>query len=679
MGNPDASYLALVDELTEHDRRYYVEAAPTISDVEYDRLLTQLRAVESEHPDWVVPWSPTQRVGHTPVSSFPKVVRAVPMLSLDNSYSEDDLREFYARVLRGLGIAEDAPAEARPVFSIEPKIDGFGIELTFKAGMFALGTTRGDGTTGEDVTPNLRTVHGVALRLREPIDIVVRGEVYITKHDFVAINQAREELGEDTFKNPRNLAAGSIKQLDTREVAKRPMRTMLYEVVDGERYAPSHLASLELIRRLGLPVSPHNDRARTWDDLHAKVQAWLVRRDELPYEVDGLVVKVDAFAQRFELGTTSKAPRWAIAYKFPARQVTTRVRELELNVGRTGAITPVAILEPVDLSGTTVSRVSLHNFDQVGRLGIGAGDRVLIEKAGEIIPQVLAVTEPSTEPRFAAPVVCPVCATTLVREPGKVVLLCPNHIACPAQRHAAIEFFAGRSQMNIDGLGEKIVTQVIEAGLVHDLADLFDLQTEQLERLDRFGKTSAKNLVEAIGKARASATFSRLLASLGIDHVGGVVAKRIASRYLSLGQLRAACAARDSAAFVAELCETEGIGEVIAASIDRFLRDPHAAAVLDKLIARGIDPVEPAPAGGGTGPLAGKTLVVTGTLSAPRAQVQKRIEDAGGKIAGSVSKKTDYLVAGTDTGKTKLDAATKHGVTVIDEAGLEKLLEGSAT
>jgi DNA ligase (NAD+) len=675
----EQDYLALVDELTEHDRRYYVEAAPTISDVEYDRLLSRLRAIETEHPEWAVAWSPTRRVGHVPVSAFPKVVRAVPMLSLDNTYNEDELREFFARVMKGLGLgdADDAPPSARPVFSIEPKIDGFGIELTYEQGVFTLGTTRGDGTTGEDVTANLRTVKGVALRLREPIDIVVRGEVYITKTDFVAINQARDERGEETFKNPRNLAAGSIKQLDSREVAKRPMQAILYEVVDGERYAPTHLASLDLVRRAGLRVSDHNDRARTWDELHAKVTAWQARRDELPYEVDGLVIKIDSFAQRAELGVTSKFPRWAIAYKFPARQVTTRVKELEINVGRTGAITPVAILEPVDVSGTTVSRVSLHNFDQVGRLGIGAGDRVLIEKAGEIIPQVLAVTEASSEPRFAAPATCPACHTALVREEGKVVLLCPNHLACPAQRHAAIEFFGARGQMNIDGLGEKIVAQLIAHDLVTDVADLFTLTEAQLAKLERFGALSAKNLVASIAGARAKATFSRVLASLGIDHVGGVAAKAVARKYLSMTALRAAAAAKDSEGFVAELCEIDGIGEVIAEAIDRFLRDPHAAVVLDKLKARGVDPVEPV-AAAAAGPLSGKTLVVTGTLTAPRAQVQKRIEDAGGKVAGSVSKKTDYLVAGADTGKTKLEAAHKHGVAVIDEAGLEQLLTGGA-
>ncbi|HTJ40932.1 MAG TPA: NAD-dependent DNA ligase LigA [Kofleriaceae bacterium] len=661
-----ADYLRLVDELTEHDRRYYVDANPTIADVEYDRLSAQLREAEAAHPDWIVSWSPSHRVGHAPISSFPKVERAVPMLSLDNTYDEEDLRGFHDRVVKGLG--GDVP-----VYSIEPKIDGFGIELTYVDGVFTLGATRGDGRIGEDVTANLRTVRGVALKLREPVSIVVRGEVFIEKADFAAINAARVDAGLEAFKNPRNTAAGSIKQLDPREVARRPMRAILYEVVDGESYAQGHLESLALLRRLGIATSDHNSRAASWDELHAQVESWRERRDSLPYEVDGLVIKVDAFAERRVLGTTSKAPRWAIAFKFPARQVTTVVKELEINVGRTGAITPVAILEPVDVSGTTVSRVSLHNWDQVARLGIGYGDRVLIEKAGEIIPQVLGVTERSPGDRFVAPPACPVCRTPLEREEDKVVLVCPNHLACPAQRTAAIEFFAGRGLMNIDGLGEKIVVQLVEAGLVKDVADIFDLRAEQLVELDRFAETSAENLVAAIDRAKKAATFTRLLCALGIAHVGGVAAQRIAQKYGRLTELRKAADRTESEAFVEQLCEIDGIGEVIARAVDKFLRDEHARVVLDKLAARGVDPLEPVVTIT-EGPLTGKLFVVTGTLSRSRGDIQKAIEAAGGKVAGSVTKKTSYLVAGADTGKTKLEAAAKHEVPVIDEAELEKLL-----
>ncbi|NVB79793.1 MAG: NAD-dependent DNA ligase LigA [Kofleriaceae bacterium] len=665
-GGSKDEYLALVDEVSEHDRRYYVDAAPTISDVEYDKLLKKLRELEAAHPDWAVTWSPTKRVGHAPISEFPKVTRAVAMLSLDNTYGHDDLREFHERVQKGL----DGDSV---MYSIEPKIDGFGIELTYKGGILALGATRGDGRIGEDVTQNVKTVRGVVLKLREPVDIVVRGEIYMTKAEFAAINAERAKAGEELFKNPRNTAAGTIKQMDPREVAKRPMRTILYEVVDGERYARGHAASLDYLTKLGLPTSPHNTRATDWDSLLAAVEAWQAKRDDLPYEVDGLVIKVDDFGQRAALGATSKFPRWAIAYKFPARQVTTHLLDLEPNIGRTGVVTPVAVLEPVDVSGTTVSRASVHNWDQVQRLGLSKGDRVLIEKAGEIIPQILGVTEKGPGPAFEAPKVCPVCGGPLEREEGKVALVCVNRLGCPAQLLGAIEFFASRGQMNIDGLGEKVVQQLVGANLVKDVADLFILKADDVAELERFADQSAKNLVAAIAKAKETATFSRLLAALGIAHVGNVIAKPIAQKYGKLSALREVAKAKDSEAFVAELEEIDGVGDTIALAIDRFLRDPHVQVVLDKLGERGLDPAEPVVVAS-DGPLVGKTFVVTGTLSKPRADVQKMIEAAGGKVAGSVSKKTSYLVAGAETGKTKLEAAEKHGVTVIDEAGLDALL-----
>ncbi|MBC7974642.1 MAG: NAD-dependent DNA ligase LigA [Myxococcales bacterium] len=673
-GDPRTEYLALVDELTEHDRRYYVDANPTISDAEYDQANQRLRAIEAEHPDWVVDWSPTKRVGHAPVSDFLKVTRPVAMLSLDNTYDEAELKAFYDRVVKGL----DGDV---PVFSVEPKIDGFGIELVYERGVLALGATRGDGRIGEDVTANVRMVKGVALRLREPLTgaetsrLVVRGEIYMTKQEFAAINAARAEAGEPPFKNPRNTAAGSIKQMDPREVAKRPMRTILYEVVDGERYADGHIASLDRLRAIGLPTSQHNTKAASWDELIACIHSWFDRRDQLDYELDGLVVKVDDFAQRTALGTTAKFPRWAIAYKFPARQVTTILRDILSNIGRTGAVTPVAILDPVDVSGTTVARASVHNWTIVARMGLGKGDRVLLEKAGEIIPQILGVTEKGEGPAFDAPTQCPSCSSELMREEGRVALLCPNRLGCPAQQLASIEFFASRGQMNIDGLGEKVVAQLIETGLVHDVADLFILTEDQLEKLERFGKLSARNVIAAIAKAKAEATCARLLAALGIANLGGVMARPIAEKYGTLGALRTAVAAVDTEAFVVALCEIDGIGETIALSIDRFLRDPHVATVLDKLAARGVDPAQPIRTIN-EGPLTGKTLVVTGTLTAPRTDVQKRIEAAGGKVSGSVSKKTSYLVAGEDTGKAKLDAAQKHGVQVITEQELAQLLAG---
>ncbi|HEU0035129.1 MAG TPA: NAD-dependent DNA ligase LigA [Kofleriaceae bacterium] len=669
MGQPDKTeYLRLVDEVTEHDRRYYVDANPTISDFEYDQLHKRLVELEAAHPEWIVSWSPSQRAGHAPISEFPKVTRGVAMLSLDNTYNEDELRAFFDRVVKGL----DGDV---PVFSVEPKIDGFGIELTYKQGILTLGATRGDGRIGEDVTANVKMVRGVALKLREPIDLVVRGEIYMTKAEFEAINRMRLEAGEEPFKNPRNTAAGSIKQQDPKEVAKRPMHTILYEVMDGERYASGHLASLEFIKRLGLPVSSHNTSANSWDELLHCVHAWQDRRDDLAYELDGLVLKIDDFAMRGALGSTAKAPRWAIAYKFPARQVTTIIRDLDLSVTRTGAVTPTAVLDPVDVSGTTVSRASVHNWDIVARLGLGRGDRVLLQKAGEIIPEILGVTEKGPGPAFERPETCPCCGTKLEREDGFVVWFCPNHEHCPDQQTDWIEFFASRKQMNIDGLGEKVVRQLVASGLVEDVADLFTLTWDKVAALDRFAAQSAKNLVAAIAKAKQEATFSRLLSALGIIGVGSVLAKPIAQHYGKLSNLRAAAAAKSSEELVAEIDAIEGIGPAVAQSVDEFLRTPWIGKILDKLLERGIDPEEPVVAATG-GTLTGKTLVVTGTLSKPRAEVQKDIEAAGGKVAGSVSKKTHYLVAGADTGKTKLDAAQKHGVTIIDETQLAKLIAG---
>ena len=661
------SYLDLVAELSEHDRRYYVEADPVISDYEYDKLAKQLRETEAAHPDWVVDWSPTQRVGHEPLSGFTKVVRETPMLSLDNTYDEADLDAFHERVMRGLD-------NEAVTYVVEPKIDGFGIELVYRKGLLELAATRGDGTTGEDVTSNLRTVRGVALRLRQDVDLTARGEVYMTRADFAEVNEARRSEGEVPFKNPRNLAAGSIKLLDPRLLAERPMYVTLYEVLDGEGHGNDHFEVLAFMRGLGLPTSEHNTRAHTRAELHATIASWADRRDSLPYEIDGLVIKVNDFGQRERLGATSKFPRWAIAYKFPARQVTTTVLGLEVNIGRTGAVTPVAMLDPVDISGTTVKRASLHNWDQVERLGLGPGDRVLIEKAGEIIPQIVVVTESASDELFSAPTLCPSCGTELVREEGKVVLLCTNALSCPDQLLSSLEFFAGRGQMNIDGLGEKICATLLEAGLVKSVADLFILEKEQLEKLDRFAETSASNLVAAIATAAEKATFSRLLAALGIPHVGGVAARDIAKHYPSMDALLEVIdASEPGEGFIEALTSIDGVGLVMATSLETFFRDQRNRDVLALLAARGVEPKESVVEPEGSA-LVGKVFVITGTLSQPRGAIAKAIEAAGGKVTGSVSKKTSYLVAGDKTGKSKLAAAEKHGVVVVSEAELDEML-----
>jgi DNA ligase (NAD+) len=449
------------------------------------------------------------------------------------------------------------------------------------------------------------------------------------------------------------------------------MQVIIYEVVDAE--GESHFQVLERVKALGLPISPHNAKVRGWKKLAAAVASWEERRHSLPYEVDGLVVKVDAFAQRAALGATSKFPRWAIAYKFPAEQVTTIVEGIEINVGRTGAVTPVAVLAPVELAGTTVKRASLHNWDQVRRLGLGKGDRVMIHKAGEIIPQVLEVTEKASNKVFRPPRKCPSCGSKLVREEGRVALLCPNAMACPAQLLEAVAFFAGRRQMNIDGLGEKVAAALIDAGLVGNVADLFSLQVEDLLGLERFGDVSARNLIRAIETARAGASLSRLLTALGVRHVGSVAAQAIARRYPSLDKLLSVVElGREEA--VAALCEVEGIGETIARSLVAFLKEEHNRRVLELLRERGVDPIEPVTAKK-NGNLSGLTFVITGTLSSSRKTIASRIEALGGKVTNSVSGATDYLVAGEKTGKTKLSAAAEHGVQVIDEVALEKLLQ----
>lgn len=660
-----AQYLELVKEVAEHDRLYHVEARPRISDQEYDHLYRRLRDLEAEHPDWIVPWSPTARVGHEPIGAFSKVVRDVPMLSLDNTYDEEELRAFHDRVSRAL---EGETVE----YVLEPKIDGVSIELVYRRGLFSLGSTRGDGRTGEDVTGNLRTVRGLPLRLSREVDVTVRGEVYMRRADFSRVNAERLAAGEEPFKNARNTAAGSLKQLDPRLVATRPLRVILYEAAGGEELAGAHHRVLEALAELGFPTAPESSLCRGWDELWQAVREWDTRRHELPYDTDGVVVKVDSFHQRRALGFTSKFPRWAIAFKFPANQSITTVTGLEVNVGRTGIVTPVAMLEPVELSGTTVKRASLHNWDQVARLGVGPGDRVLVHKAGEIIPQVLSVVERHAEAPFPPPTACRSCGAELVRDEGKVALRCPNSLACPAQILGSIQFFAGRGQMNIDGLGEKVCRALIDAHLVENVADLFALREEQLVELDRFAETSARNLVAAIDHARRAATTSRLLAALGVPHVGGVAARLIARRHRRIGELLQLIDEAGEEGATQRLTEIEGVGEVIARSLVQFLDRPQTRDVLRLLAERGVDPIEPVEESG-AGPLSGKTFVITGTLSVPRSEIASRIQRAGGRVVSSVSKSTSYLLAGANTGDAKRSAAAKLGVAVIDEAGLDQL------
>jgi DNA ligase (NAD+) len=617
----------LAEELREHDRRYYVDHEPVIADREYDALMAELRALEAAHPELCTPESPTQRVGHVPLSEFPKVRRDVPMLSLDNTYDQEELRAFHERALKGLGGEHGA-------YVVEPKIDGIGIEVTWRDGRLELAATRGDGVVGEDVTQNVRTIREVPLLLREPARVTVRGEIYMTREDFARMNEQRALVGEEAFKNPRNATGGTLKMLDARVVAARPLRAFFYEVVDGDLRHEAHSASLDWLRALGLPVSRDIATCADWPALSACIDRWQTRRDELPYEADGLVIKIDAFAQRRELGTTAKFPRWAIAYKFPARQATTILQGILVTVGRTGVATPTAMLEPVELSGTTVKRAGLHNWDQVRRLGLRAGDRVLIEKAGEIIPQVLAVTQAADAPPIEAPTLCPSCGHALVRAGEEVALRCPNRLACPSQRVWATAFFAGRGQLDIDGLGLEVAADLVERGLIGDVADIFALREADLLALPLFKEKRAAKLLAGIAAARQSATLSRVLTALGIPNVGGVTARALAERVRSLDALLAMLDERGPEALRAELLEIDGFGETIATSVVEFFADANSRKVIDKLRALGVDPREPERAAGG--PLTGKIFVVTGTLSQPRPEVIRRIEAAGGKITGSV-------------------------------------------
>lgn len=670
-GNRD-EYLALVTELLEHDRRYYVDNNPSIADVEYDQKKKRLDALEAAHPDWVVAHSPSKRVGHSPLSSFAKVERAVAMLSLDNTYSAEDLTDFFGRVLRGLQGAGDT---RHPELVVEPKIDGIGIELTYKAGVFVLGATRGDGLIGEDVTQNLRTVKNLPMMLKEKVDLLVRGEVYMPRDGFDKLNAERLAAGEEPFKNPRNATGGTLKQLDSRIVAKRPLRVLLYEVVGEVAGLSTHSALLDYLRRLGLPVYPDTKTVGSLDALIADVRVWQDKRMSLPFDVDGLVLKVNDLSQREVLGFTARAPRWAIAYKFPAQQGTTKLLDVELGVGRTGVVTPVAVLAPVELAGTTVSRASMHNWDQIARLGVMVGDFVLVEKAGEIIPQIVAVVKERRLGReselraIPPPTKCPECGDTLVKRSGEVALRCPNTKPCPRQLREAITFFCNRDAMNITGLGDKLVEALVSARHIRDLADLFSLTRAQLLSLPRLGEKSADNVLAAIATGRSEATLSRFLTALGIHGIGWVWAQKIAEQYLSLEKLLNT----PPEAVYRSLVGIHGFGEERAGAVRDYLSDSQSQALLRKFVSLGLSPTEPVAS---VGPLLGKTFCITGTLSKPRGDFQKRIESAGGKFTSSVTKKTSFLIVGAEPGEDKRAAAIKNGVPILDEPALEAMLRG---
>ncbi|MFC7441876.1 NAD-dependent DNA ligase LigA [Laceyella putida] len=651
---------ALRETLNEHNYRYHVLDQPTISDAEYDQLLRELIALEQQFPELVTPDSPTQRVGGKVLPHFDKVEHLSPMLSLGNAFNEEDLREFDERVQKAAG--------GKPVkYVCELKIDGLAVSLRYEDGRFALGATRGDGTVGEDITQNLKTIRSLPLKLREPVSLEVRGEAYMPRSAFERLNKEREARGEALFANPRNAAAGSLRQLDPKLAAERTLDIFLYGIGQSEGLSfATHTESLNFLTELGFKVNPERRTVNDIDEVLQYIQDWHERRPELAYDIDGIVIKVDDLALREEMGFTAKSPRWAIAYKFPAEEAVTVLEEIELNVGRTGVVTPTALLRPVSLAGTVVKRASLHNEDMIREKGLMLGDHVIVKKAGDIIPEVVAVlTDKRTgdERPFAMPTHCPECGSPLVRLEGEVALRCINP-ACPAQTREGIIHFVSRGAMNIEGLGEKVVTQLFDQGLVRSVADLYYLRKEDLLRLERMGEKSATNLLKAIEASKAN-SLERLLFGLGIRFVGAKGAKILAQHY---GSMEALLEATED-----ELIHLEEIGPKMAASVVTYMEKPEVRETIRRLAEAGVNmqykgPAPVQTAGGATeSPFAGKTVVITGTLERmSRNEAAALLESLGANVTGSVSKKTDLLIAGEKAG-SKLDKANKLGIAVWDE------------
>jgi DNA ligase (NAD+) len=656
----------LVEEISRHDRLYYREDAPEISDAEYDRLFRELVELEEAHPELRRPDSPTQRVGAPPTEGFAEVRHRVPMLSLSNAMSEEELRSFDERVRRELD-------ESRVAYVGEPKLDGAGVELVYQDGALTVGATRGDGQVGEDVTANLRRSASIPLRLhgRAPGRVSVRGEVALPVARFEKLNQARLEQGLEPFANPRNAAAGALRQLHDIDVARlRALEFRAYALGEGVPKAVKTQAQvLERLRDWGFEVSEDSEVLDDVDAVVAYHGRMLEGRNRQRVEIDGTVIKVNRLDHQAELGTLARSPRWAVAFKFPPQQETTVVEDIFASVGRTGALTPVAKLRPVRVGGVTVSSASLHNQDEVDRKDVRVGDTVVIQRAGDVIPQVVKVVaskRPKRTRRYRLPRRCPVCGDATLRLEDEAVTRCPN-LDCPAQLKNNLRHLASRGALDVEGLGEKLVDQLVERGLVKRLSDVFTLDTETLTGLERMGEKSAQNLTASLDKAR-STTLTRFLIALGIHHVGEGVAALLAGHFGDLEPL--ARASKE------ELEGVEGIGPTIAESVALFFQDERNAAEVKRLRELGVRWVKRKARPAASGPLAGKTFVLTGGLeSMTRAEAKARIQEAGGKVTSSVSKKTDYVVAGTDPG-SKLAKATELKVEVIDEAELEKLLQG---
>ena len=655
--------------LREHDYRYYVLAQPTISDEEYDRLMRELVDLEAKNPKTITSDSPSQRVGGEPTKEFQTVTHAVPMLSLSNTYNEDEVGDFDRRVRSVLG-------QEQFRYICELKFDGVAVSLLFRGGVFLRGATRGDGTQGDDITQNLKTIRSIPLRAmgkkKGLKDFEVRGEVYMKREDFRRMNADRELGGEKLFINPRNSAAGTLKLQDPKIVAGRPLNFVAYYLRSSEGGLVSHHDNLTTLRDLGFPVSEHSKVCKNVEGVVEYWRDWEMRRDTLPYDIDGIVVKVDSLVQQTRLGMIAKSPRWAIAFKFAARQATTTLREIRLQVGRVGTITPVAELEPVFVGGSTVSRATLHNEDYIRELDIRPGDTVVVEKGGDVIPKVSSVVKekrPSGSKPFAMPKVCPECGSRISRPEEEVNYYCENS-ECPAQIRARIEHFAHRGAMDIEGLGEAVVDQLVSRDFVHHYADLYELhkRKSELVNLERWGKKSVENLLTAIETSKQR-PFRRTLFALGIRHVGASVAQLLVNQFLTMDALMNA--SHD------DLQAIQGVGPQIADSVRRFLEDRHNTKIVEKLRKAGLQLEEKAHHVVKKSLLSGKTVVLTGTLSVlNREEAKQKIEELGGHVASSVSSKTDFVVVGADAG-SKLDKAKKLGVQTIDEDEFSRLVSSS--
>ncbi|MCF6135332.1 NAD-dependent DNA ligase LigA [Thermoactinomyces vulgaris] len=654
--------LELHDEINEHNHRYYVLDDPAISDAEYDRLMRELMALEKKFPELKTPDSPTQRVGGEPLPYFEKVEHTAPMLSLGNAFDEQDLRDFDERVRKAAG-------RQNVRYVCELKIDGLAVSVKYEDGRFVLGSTRGDGITGEDITQNLKTIRSLPLRINEPLSIEVRGEAYMPRRAFERLNRERAENGEPLFANPRNAAAGSLRQLDPKLAARRTLDLFVYEIGQLEGHTvQTHTEGLQFLETLGFKVNPARQTVESVEEMLAFIEKWGKNRPDLPYEIDGIVIKVDELALRKQMGNTAKSPRWAIAYKFPAEEAVTRLLDITLNVGRTGVVTPTAVLEPVSLAGTTVQRASLHNEDLIREKDIRIHDYVVVKKAGDIIPEVVGVlTEKRTggEKAFSMPEHCPECGSGLVRLEGEVALRCINP-ECPAQTREGIIHFVSRGAMNIEGLGEKVVTQLFNHGLVRSVADLYYLEKEDLLQLERMGEKSVQNLLEAIEKSKRN-SLERLLFGLGIRFVGAKGAKILAQHFKHMDALMEAG--------MEELLALDEIGPKMADSVVTYMEKPEVRETINRLKEAGVNMEYKGPGADGekavaSSPLAGKTVVITGTLQKmSRKEATDLLESLGANVTGSVSKKTDLLVAGEKAG-SKLDKAKKLDVTIWDEETL---------